>query len=243
MQVSLEGPEDVHELIRGRGSFAQAVWGVKNLLDAGLTVTLNATLSRLNAHKMTDMVGIAWKTGVQRLGFSRLVPSGRGLSLINEMLQPAEVKDLYGTLLKIDVPGLEIVTGDPLAALLDKQEKGLPGCTAFGGCAAGISGLTILSDGTVTPCRRLHIPIGNVKRDNIREIWAGSKVLGALRDRKKYSGKCGECPRWASCRGCRAIAYAYSLSRGRKDFLGEDPQCFRGPVNKTVVNCHSFNTS
>ncbi len=28
------------------------------------------------------------------------------------------------------------------------------------------------------------------------------------------------------CRGCRAIAYAYSSAKGIGDYLAEDPQCF-----------------
>ena len=51
-------------------------------------------------------------------------------------------------------------------------------------------------------------------------------VLEALRDKSRYKGACGSCGRWDDCRGCRAIAYAYSKSRGEDDFLAEDPQCF-----------------
>jgi radical SAM protein with 4Fe4S-binding SPASM domain len=95
-----------------------------------------------------------------------------------------------------------------------------------GGCAAGVSGLTILPDGTITPCRRLPIPIGNARTDSLREVWATSSVLNRLRDKSAYKGKCKKCIRWFQCKGCRAIAYAYSQSKGKGDFLAEDPQCF-----------------
>jgi radical SAM protein with 4Fe4S-binding SPASM domain len=72
----------------------------------------------------------------------------------------------------------------------------------------------------------MGIPVGNILKDSLREIWATSDVLNALRDKKVYKGKCGACKRWSICRGCRAIAYAYSVSQGRNDFLEEDPQCF-----------------
>jgi MoaA/NifB/PqqE/SkfB family radical SAM enzyme len=229
VQVSIEGPPEIHDSIRGKGSFGASVEGIKNLLDAGLRVTLNATLSKINAHHMPEVLNIASGLGVQRAGFSRLVPSGRGLSLIGEMLSPEEVKGLYGFLLSRKIEGLEIVTGDPVASMMAAGEKdsGKSMCsTATGGCAAGISGLTILSDGSITPCRRLHIPIGNVRSDSLREVWATSPVLENLRDKSRYAGRCGRCPRWSGCRGCRAIAYAYSLSKGEGDFLSEDPQCF-----------------
>lgn len=226
VQVSMEGPEKIHDTIRGMGSFRSSVEGIKHLIDAGIPVTLNATLSNLNAPHMNDMVSIAASLGVQRLGFSRLVPSGRGMKMVNELLSQERVKELYSSLLSQKINGLEIVTGDPVAAQMDLNAGADIGYTAFGGCAAGVSGITILSDGTMTPCRRLDIPIGNIRKDSLREVWATSEVLAALRDRNKYQGKCGKCSRWANCRGCRAIAYSYSRSKGEGDFLAEDPQCF-----------------
>jgi len=223
VQVSVEGPEDVHDSIRGRGSFSSAMNGVDHLLDAGLTVTLNATLSRLNAARFMELVVIAQDAGVQRLGFSRLVPSGRGRGLLEQSLDRWQVRDLYGAILSLKADGLTIVSGDPVAHQARLSDAGDAGATPLGGCAAGLSGLTLLADGTLLPCRRLPVPLGNVCEDSIREIWATSEVLNALRDRQKYAGKCSSCPRWAACRGCRAIAYAHGGS-----ILAEDPGCFIG---------------
>jgi MoaA/NifB/PqqE/SkfB family radical SAM enzyme len=231
VQVSIEGCEDIHDSIRGAGSFARSADGVEHLLDAGLKVTLNVTLSRLNAKSLKKVVLFASHLGVQRVGFSRLVPAGRGGSLAAEMLSAQEVKELYESIFALDIRNLDIVTGDPVASqfrsatrVSKKKKKG--GEAPFGGCAAGVSGLTFLPDGTIVPCRRMPVPIGNLKTDSLRELWAASPVLEALRDRSRYTGKCGACSRWESCRGCRAIAYAYAKSRGEDDFLAEDPQCF-----------------
>ncbi len=226
VQVSIEGPEKIHDQIRGRGNFNKALQGVEHLLDAGIVVTLNATLSRINAAYLMDFVDVASKLGVQRLGFSRLVPTGRGAGLLAEMLEAEEVKRLYEAVLSVQIPGLEIVTGDPIATQAHDDGAEDLGSTPVGGCAAGVSGLTFLPDGTITPCRRLPVPIGNIRTDALREVWATSNVLNLLRDRSAYKGKCGRCARWANCRGCRAIAYAYARSRGCDDLLAEDPQCF-----------------
>lgn len=228
VQVSIEGPEAVHESIRGRSSFASSFRGVKHLIDAGLQVTLNATLSKVNADYLLDTIKIASDSGVHRLGFSRLVPSGRGKDFVRQMLGTEEVMRLYDQIFMNDsYKGLEIVTGDPVASQF-RNKTGTDDCgdIALGGCAAGISGMTIMSDGTMLPCRRMPIPLGNVKRDSFREVWAASDVLNDLRERKKYKGKCGTCNKWAHCRGCRAIAYAYSQVRGKGDYLAPDPQCF-----------------
>ena len=227
VQVSIEGPEEIHESIRGKSSFSSSIRGVEHLLDAGLKVTLNTTLSEMNADCFIDMVSLSTSIGAQRLGFSRLVPSGRGFGMLNKMLDKEKVRELYKEIFSLKTNGLEIVTGDPVASqMLSSSEGNDPIQVPTGGCAAGVSGLTILPDGTITPCRRLHIPIGNVRRDSLREVWITSDVLNSLRDRSKYKGKCGSCSRWNRCRGCRAIAYAYSQSKGKDDFLAEDPQCF-----------------
>jgi radical SAM protein with 4Fe4S-binding SPASM domain len=239
VQVSIEGPEEIHDSIRGKGSFSASLKGVGHLLDAGIRVSLNVTLSDINADHFRDVIALSSSLGVQRLGFSRLVPSGRGAGLLSRMLEKQRVKELYRTIFSFKDNGTEIVTGDPVASQMSSIENmSDAGSVPVGGCAAGISGFTILPDGTMTPCRRLPIPIGNVRKDALREVWATSMVLEALRDKRGYTGKCGKCRRWANCRGCRAIAYAYARSRGEHDFLAEDPQCFIDEeiVQRDVMN-------
>lgn len=230
VQVSIEGCEEVHDALRGPGAFSRAADGIEHLLDAGLQVAVNVTLSKLNAKSMNKVVLFASHLGVQRVGFSRLVPAGRGLSLVSDMLSADETRDIYQTLFALDIGNLDIVTGDPIAAQLrspqGERKRGKDSTDPCGGCAAGISGITIEADGTIVPCRRMPLPLGNVRTDSLREIWALSPVLEALREKSRYTGKCGTCRRWDSCRGCRAIAYAHSRARGGDDYLGDDPQCF-----------------
>jgi radical SAM protein with 4Fe4S-binding SPASM domain len=226
VQVSMEGPREVHDQIRGSGSFAAAVAGIRELLQAGVRVSLNTTLSTVNADHFLELVDLAVLLKVPELGFFRLVPSGRGKLMLEKMLTTTQVRDFYQRLLSMKVPGLTIGTGDPMAAQMAAGDPEDAGAIPLGGCAAGVSGLTLLPDGTVLPCRRLPIPLGNVRRESLREIWAASPVLEALRDRSRYRGKCGACRLWAQCRGCRAIAYAYSQGLGTPDFLTPDPQCF-----------------
>jgi radical SAM protein with 4Fe4S-binding SPASM domain len=231
VQISLEGPGLIHEDIRGPGSFAAALQGAQNLVAAGVKVIFNTTLSRLNAASFLDLVPLSLSLGVQELGFARLVPAGRGEALLDQMLSPEELMKLYREVLSTEVNGLDVGSGDPLAnqmSMTAPPKDGEDDSFPWGGCAAGISGLTLLPDGTILPCRRLPVPLGNVRRDRLREIWATSPVLEAFRDKSRYSGKCGSCPRWAQCRGCRAIAYACSRAQGAPDFLAPDPQCFYG---------------
>jgi radical SAM protein with 4Fe4S-binding SPASM domain len=226
VQVSIEGPEDVHDGIRGEGSFAAAAAGIERLVDEGLAVTVNTTLSALNADVVAKTVAFASHAGVRRMNVSRFVPIGRGRALLDRMLPRERIRELYDRLLSRELFGLEIVSGDPVAAQMSDRDQADCGSTALCGCAAGVSGLTIQASGNITPCRRLPLSLGNIRRDSLREVWATAPVLEALRDRSRYRGRCGACRRWAVCRGCRAIAYAYARSRGSDDFLADDPQCF-----------------
>lgn len=227
VQISLEGPEPIHESIRGKGSYSRSLEGVRNLVSEGIQVTLNMTLSELNAGNLKEMVEVTKALGAARLGFSRLVPSGKGTALGTELLTKEKVKDLYQEIFPQTHEGLEIVTGDPIVQQMNSPDDPEDtGDIPFGGCAAGLTGLTLLPDGRVFPCRRLPIPIGNIRKDSLRELWITSPVLERLRDKSCYQGKCGRCKHWAACRGCRAIAYAFSQSVGKADYLAEDPQCF-----------------
>ena len=226
IQISLEGPHEIHDSIRGNGSFAAATKGARFLIDAGNCVSANMTISRLNIGSIEETAEIAKGAGFSGIGFSRLVPCGGGEKLLDSMLEPHEIKNAYERALALNNPSLEIASGDPLAGVLSGFKPSPETKLALSGCSAGFSGVTITSDGSVMPCRRIGIKIGNLRTKSLRQIWSTSKVLRSLRQRESYKGKCGECPLWPSCRGCRAVAYAYSKSQGAPDLFADDPQCW-----------------
>jgi AdoMet-dependent heme synthase len=228
IQISLEGPPDLHDSIRGKGSFAEAALGVERLVQAGNRVSANVTLSRLNVNQIKETTEVAGNMGFYGIGYSRVVPCGRGKSLLNHLLTSEEIKFAYQQIRSLNSESFEVVSGDPLAGtLLDVKPS--PGCgLTLSGCSAGFSGVTITSDGSVMPCRRIGLVAGNLKHKSLREIWASSDLLWNLRARENYKGKCGACDFWPSCRGCRAVAYNYSVAQGKPDLFADDPQCWVG---------------
>ena len=226
IQVSLEGPPALHASIRGRESFHAAAKGVEHLVAAGSRVSGNVTLSRLNFDKIEETVEVAKTIGFYRIGFSRMVPCGRGKALLDQFLTPHELKSAYQKILSMNTPTLEVVSGDPLAGTLSEMPPP-SGCNlTLSGCSAGFSGVTVTSDGSVMPCRRIGLVAGNLKKKPLRAIWASSRLFWQLRRRESYRGKCGRCSLWPSCRGCRAVAYAYSSTQGKPDLFADDPQCW-----------------
>ena len=226
IQVSIEGPPELHDSIRGRGSFKAAAQGVRHLVGEGNRVSANVTLSRINLDKIEETVQIAKEMGFYGIGFSRMVPCGSGRSLFDYFLTPHELQSAYQRIRALNTPSFEVGSGDPLAGRVSEAEPP-SGCNlTLSGCSAGFSGVTITSDGSVMPCRRIGLVAGNLKKKSLRVIWASSKLLWQLRDRESYSGKCSRCSFWPSCRGCRAVAYAYSSTQGTPNLFADDPQCW-----------------
>lgn len=225
VQVSLDGMERIHDSIRGAGSFKRAIRGIENLVSHGIDTYVNMTLSRLNMNEIDSLVCLAGELGIHLVTFSRLVLCGRGGELADHALTARELADVHERCKRYKDGKIKVASLDPLALIagtdIEVPDSELPA----GGCAAGIFGLTITSDGSIMPCRRMDLVIGNIKTNNLRQLWVESPVLCALRDRERYHGGCESCHYWSICRGCRAIALAFARSRGQEDYLGPDPQC------------------
>jgi radical SAM protein with 4Fe4S-binding SPASM domain len=122
---------------------------------------------------------------------------------------------------------LMVVKQRPLWINIDPERAGVnakfPLHKQVGGiCSIGLDNLTILHDGTVLPCRRLNVPIGNLKCDTLEKIWFTSDLLWQIADKRNLKGKCNSCEFIPCCCGCRAVAYACT-----GDYLAEDPQCWK----------------
>jgi AdoMet-dependent heme synthase len=228
IQISLEGPPDLHDSIRGNGSFEQMARGVEQLVQADNRVSANVTLSRLNVNQIKETTEIARDMGFYGIGFSRIVPCGSGKSLLNHLLTSQEIKTAYQQIRSLNSASFEVGSGDPLAGTLLGIQPSSECNLTLSGCSAGFSGVTVTSDGSVMPCRRIGLVAGNLKKTPLREIWASSDLLWDLRARENYKGKCGVCAFWPSCRGCRAVAYNYSVAGGNPDLFADDPQCWVG---------------
>jgi MoaA/NifB/PqqE/SkfB family radical SAM enzyme len=77
--VSLDGPRDVMDALRGEGAHGRAVRGIEAALSAGVPTTLHATLTGLNVNRVEDIVAEARRLGARiSLAPLRPVPLGSG---------------------------------------------------------------------------------------------------------------------------------------------------------------------
>jgi radical SAM protein with 4Fe4S-binding SPASM domain len=218
IQVSLDGAgAESHDALRGKGSFVKAIEALKMLKQKDFTLSIMFTLHKQNRDEVMKIIDLADALPVDYLTIERMVPRAKE-DMEPFYLEPAELKEIYEAIyrkkLEIEKKGrLKIRVSRPLWGLIDKNIGGF--------CPAGFSSLAILHDGTVLPCRRLEIPVGNILEDGLYKIWYTSKVLWKLRN-KESGGKCNNCELLGNCGGCRAIAYAVS-----DDFTAHDPQCWK----------------
>ncbi len=225
VQISLDGPVDVHKTIRRSDhSFSDAVKAIKCCLHVGIPTSIMCTLSQVNVQYIGEVIELGMAMGVGTCGFERMVSAVRGketgdLSLTNQQLKFV-IQSLTQKRKELRKK-VHIECSDPLMNLPPETKKSKDENKSIGGCVAGIAACLISSNGTVYPCTRLPLPLGNIAETTIEEIWQRSEVLKLLRNRDQLSGKCGKCMHRFLCGGCRAAAFAkYG------DFLTEDPGCF-----------------
>jgi len=239
VQVSLEGASpETNDAIRGKGTFHKVVKGIRLLRSGGINVNIMFTLQRRNVEDIPSLIDLAIAEGISSLTIERLVPTGSGAKIRNELLSPEEIKKVFDYISEraeqeINRGGLTSITRSrPLWVMCNRNTSALgtdtsQENTAGGICSVGLDGLCILPDATVLPCRRLPIPIGNLKNDSLLKIWHTSDLLWEIADKRNLKGKCNSCEFIAQCSGCRAMAYACT-----RDYLAEDPQCWKQETDR-----------
>ena len=219
VQVSLEGASAiVNDEIRGLGSFDSTIEAIRNLRKYNIKVIVMMTITRQNRNQIQPMIDLLNQEGVFALALERLIPEGRGANLKNLVLSANELHDLYSDIYTLSKnSSVRILMHRPLFAMIAPDDSAVGAL-----CSAGNNALTIMPDGTVYPCRRLPIPIGNILTDGLFKIWYDSAVLWRLRDPGNLNDKCKNCELLTQCRGCRAFAY---FNTG--DYMAEDVQCWK----------------
>jgi radical SAM protein with 4Fe4S-binding SPASM domain len=92
VSISLDGADAVtHDSFRGiPGAFDAAVHGLRNLKVLGMSVQINMTIARHNAHQLPEVLQLARSLGADALHTFLLVPVGCGVDIAAEQMVPPE---------------------------------------------------------------------------------------------------------------------------------------------------------
>ena len=92
VSISLDGADPAtHDTFRGiAGAFDAALYGMRNLQELGISVQINTTIARHNAHQLPDVLALARRLGADALHTFLLVPVGCGVDIAAEQMVPPE---------------------------------------------------------------------------------------------------------------------------------------------------------
>lgn len=225
--VSLDGhTAELHGYFRPKETFEEAKKAIKLLSKIGIEVQVLYVLNKTNATKIPEFLSFISNLRISNLRILPFIPIGRGKRYREEMPSP---EDFYSIILKkrewSKIYKVNIGFHMPWEFLFLPSEKRNPSP-----CEAGYLRLWIDSNGNILACPYIQdLPIGNIFKDEISDVWINSPILRKFRDTSLLKGVCATCDYLKlCCGGCRGLAH-FLLG----DFLCSDPYCPR--VNQKLL--------
>lgn len=213
VQISIDGKKETHDEIRGKGNFEKS-FATIGLLKKYHIQTMGAfTCHKENYQELEQVIKIIKQKKVDRFWVDRLIPMGNNRE---QILSTEEYKKVIKILSKEQKKAKK----NPFCKTTIHTNRALQFCE--GGeevyqCSAGVELLTILADGTLLPCRRLPIPMGNVLKTSILSLYKTSHLVKELQ-KKEIPKECNKCLKAEMCRGgAKCLSYALHKEYNRKD--------------------------
>lgn len=223
INVSLDGPEEIHDSIRGKGSFNKTLENINFLAREGLEVVINTVLTKKFKPYLEQFIEDVRNTGVEAIQFSKFYPLGEGKKYPELMLSPEEFKNILKKLMKIskEIKDPKIIFDHTFCFLLGENKSEVDTRK----CSGGLSKIIIESNGDIFPCQLLphkEFKMGNILKATIKEAWDSKNRLKFLED--FFPEECKSCNMNKYCTsGCKAASYSI-----HKTLKNKDPYCFYG---------------
>lgn len=211
------------------GCFDSTRAAAARVREAGLPLQVNTTVTSETADDLPHLHGLASDLGTVRWSLFFLVPVGRG-RLLREV-SPAESERICHWVFQRSRGLMEIRTTEAphyrrvaveamrKAGMTPEEIGGSPLARSFG-VRDGNGIMFVSSTGDIYASGFLPISAGNVRRDDLVEVYRNSELFRALREVDLLTGKCGRCPYRGVCGGSRSRAWART-----GDPLASDPLC------------------
>jgi radical SAM protein with 4Fe4S-binding SPASM domain len=239
LQISLDGMRETHDRFRGiRGAFDRTIDGIRRAVEHGFFVNVSMTVTKFNYMDVPNVIDLCERLGVNWFMHYNFIPVGRGREIVEADLTPEEREKLLKMLYTRNYTSkISLLSTAPQFARVALQCHGGIVPTHFynvnagerlrelaefiGGCGAGRFYFAIRANGDIQPCVFFPIVVGNIKDDDLEELWLHNHVFEDLRNKDHIEG-CGDCEYRFVCGGCRARAYSYF-----GDYLKPDPGCVK----------------
>jgi radical SAM protein with 4Fe4S-binding SPASM domain len=225
LALSLDGATvESHDAFRGEsGSFEATMRAAEAARAQDIPLQINTTVSASTVDELPAIRDRVADLGAVLWSVFFLVPVGRGRVL--DPIDPDRAEAVMAWLADVaaDAPfGLKTTEAPHYRRV--KQQRRESGDDQRGGVLAGDGFAFVSHVGDVYPSGFLPEPAGNVREEDVVDLYRNAPLFEALRDRERLKGKCGACPYRAVCGGSRSRAYAYT-----GDPLASDPLCAYEP--------------
>jgi len=224
MALSLDGATPAaHDSFRGEvGSFATILRAARHARAIGLPIQINTTVTKTTASDLPAIAHLVEHLGAVMWEVFFLVPVGRGALL--EALPAPETEQLLEWLYaRQQDASFRVITVEApqyrRVAHRGERARGKRG-VRVGSTGDGKGFFFISHLGEIYPSGFLPVVAGNVRTDDLVDVYRNSVLFRALRDYDGLKGKCGVCEYRSICGGARARAFAVT-----GDYLEADPFC------------------
>lgn len=250
LAVSLDGSHPgIHDTFRQvEGSFEHGLRILREAQEIGLSTQVNTVVRRDNIDDMDDMCELMTQLGIVFWEVFFLVPMGRAKP--EDVASAEEFEEVFDKLYELsktapfDIKATAAPQYSRVVIQHKKAEQAAQPVLANAGPVQldvltsgahhshkdgigrarnvndGDGFLFISHTGDIFPSGFLPIRAGNVREDDLIEVYRRSELFTTLRDRTQIQGKCGVCNFLGLCGGSRARAYAVT-----GDPLAEEPFC------------------
>lgn len=241
--LSLDAPSpQVHDDFRKvSGSWERTMAILRNAASIGLSTQINTTVTTHNLALLPQMVQFVEEVGAVQWSVFFLVPMGRGQEL--SMLTPEQHERVFEWLHDLSLTrDFDIkVTAAPMYRRVALQRSGGTQVAGAGfafhdgldrpaqGVNDGRGFLFVSHLGEIMPSGFLPISAGNVRTDDVVDVYRNHELFRQLRDPGRLTGKCGVCEFRVVCGGQRGRAYAVT-----GDPFASDPACAYVPEREVV---------
>lgn len=234
--LSLDGSTaEKHDSIRGvPGTFDLTVKAMGWAQELEMPVQINTLAAAETAGDAPAIYEVLKPFGIARWSLFFLISVGRGKVL--QPLSPEEGEKLMNWIHETSLHAAFTVSTTEApsfrrVALEKMREAGMTGeqirktgATRSYGIRDGHGIMFVSNTGDICPAGFLPLPVGNVRKDHIVEMYRDSPLFRQLHDPSQFEDRCGVCDYRTLCGGSRSRAYAATGNP-----LASDPICLFDP--------------